>query len=1088
MGTVNQSAVINACAVKEVGTFERLRRAVPVVLATLIASSSSAQQSASSAIVGHVTDATHAGLPGATVTVRNVGTSAQRVVVTDEEGRFAVPGLLAATYQVRVDLAGFQSAVIDELVLRNGETARPALTLNLAALNESVSVRAESPLLQTQSASVSAVITDKMLEQLPVAGRTLLNITILAPGVSPRDFQRGTFFGRRDQYVTVEGGRDSSTNYTIDGVYVRSLRWNNLSLNPPLDAVQEVNLLRNSFSTEYGQGQAIVSMVTKSGTNRFSGSASEYFRDQALNARNYFSSSNPPYRRNQYGFTSGGPVIRQKAFVFGAYERLTERRGETQFATVPNPAWLRGDFSNVALAIVDPLTGLPFPGNRIPQARITPFAALQLETIPAPNATGPNNYTTVHDFTENNDAVTLRFDEVLNAKHSLFERYIWYDSQQVSPGAITDTGRPQQGRNLALGHTWVLSPSIVNEIRFGYNYAYHIGESLYGDEDYRSRNWVADIGLRSLFGSEAREYYGRPGATIAGFGGIVAGTGIQPGATDHIFSISNATSKVAGAHHLRFGVQAEFRKVFMTTTTGARGGFTFNGRATGRANSQPHAVADFLLGYCSTCTGTFGSSDSNYLSPTVAPFIDDLWQVNDKLTIQTGLRWEYLAPWHETNDIEGSFDPASGKIAYHKVPDNVSDSLRPLIIDQDNFYPAGIVRRDLNNFGPRIGAVYSLNDRTVLRSGFGLYFDNLNLNELQFTRLVPPFTGRFDLSPTGSQLVNVADLFPDPRLVTSFPTPFSMDPRNVTAYTRQWNVNVQRRLARDYIFEVAYTGSQSRHEHKRYQLNQPREGTEPLAERLPYPQFAPAILTSSDTGHGDFKGVSFRVDKRFSQGLFFTGSYQLSKNMDNNSGEIEANDTAFAWDPEADWGLSRYDRRHRSSISFGYELPWGDGKHWLAGGGPLALVFGNWQLAGAIRLQSGIPLSVGVNPIQNLGSFVPSRANFAPGRQGDKGQLANPTPQLWFDPTAYTVPAAGFQGTAGRNTIIGPPFRRTDLAFAKRFPIATTRRLEVRAEVFNVFNNTNFGAPSTNISNPTAGIITAADDARNMQFAVRMIW
>lgn len=1054
-----------------------------------VSAGAAAQQSASSAIVGQVLDPSEGGLPGAAVTVTNVGTGAQRSVVTDSAGRFSVPGLLAATYHVRIELPGFQSAELQQVVVRSGDTVRPIIKLELAAVAEQVNVVGEAPLLQTQSASVGSVINEKMLEDLPVAGRTLLNITTLSPGVTPRDFQRGTFFGRRDQYVTVEGGRDSSTNYAIDGVYVRSLRWNNLSLNPALDSVQEVNLLRNSFSTEYGQGQAVVSMVTKSGTNRFTGSAFEYFRDDAMNARNYFATSTPPYRRNQYGFTSGGPVVRSRVFAFGAFEGLRERRGEVQFASVPDPAWLRGDFSNVATPILDPLTGQPFPDNRIPQSRITPFAALQLDAIPAPTSSGAsNNYQTVRDFVEDTDTVTLRFDQVMNTSHTLFQRLIWYDSQQVIPGAITDTGRPQKGRNLAVGHTWVISPSVVNEIRFGYNYAFHSGQSLYGTEDYLARNFVADTGLRNLYGQEDPVYYGRPGASIAGFGGIVPATGVQPGATDNIFSISNATSKVAGAHNLRFGFQAEYRKVFMTTTTGARGGFTFNGRATGGANRQPNAVADFLLGYCSTCTGTFGSSDSDYVSPTFAPFIDDIWQVNRRLTLQMGLRWEYLAPWREVNNIEGSFDPATGRIGYHRVPANIPASLRPLVIEQDNFYPAGIVQPDLNNFGPRVGAVYALNDRTVVRAGFGLYFDNLNLNELQFTRLVPPFTGRFDLSPTGTELVNVADLFPDPQLVTSFPTPFSMDPDNVTAYTRQWNVNVQRTLGRDYMFEVAYTASQSRHEHKRYQLNQPREGTAPLAERLPYPQFAPAILTSSDTGRGDFKGVSFRLEKRFSQGLFFTGSYQVSKNMDNNSGEVEANDTAFAWDHDADWSLSRYDRRHRSAISVGYELPWGAGRRWLSGGGVLAYLFGNWQVSGATRMQSGIPFSVGVNALQNLGSFVPSRADFAPGREDDKGELESPTAARWFDASAYTVPAAGFQGRAGRNTLIGPPFRRTDIALSKRFVFAGDMRLEFRGEIFNVFNNTNFGLPAANISNANVGSITTADEARSGQLAVRLVW
>ena len=392
--------------------------------------------------------------------------------------------------------------------------------------------------------------------------------------------------------------------------------------------------------------------------------------------------------------------------------------------------------------------------------------------------------------------------------------------------------------------------------------------------------------------------------------------------------------------------------------------------------------------------------------------------------------------------------------------------------------------------------VYQLNSRTLLRSGFGLYFDNLNLNELQFTRLVPPFSGRYDASPTGTQLVNVADLYPDPRLTATFPTPFSMNPANVSAYVRQWNVNVQRTLGRQYVLEVAYTGSQSRHEHKRFNLNQPREGTAPQAERLPYPQFAPALLTSSDTGHGDFKGVSVRLDKRFADGLFFTGSYQLSRNRDNNSREIEANDTAFAWDHEAVWALSRYDRTHRSAISFGYELPWGAGKRWLATPGAMSRILGDWQLSGAVRMQSGVPFSVSVSALQNLGSFVPQRGNFAPGREGDKGELDHLTEMTylgvtalrWFDPTAYAVPSAGFQGRAGRNTLRGPSYRRLDVALAKHFPFNPASRVELRAEIFNILNTTNFGTPAANISNSNAGVITSADDARNAQLSLRVVW
>ena len=322
-------------------------------------------------------------------------------------------------------------------------------------------------------------------------------------------------------------------------------------------------------------------------------------------------------------------------------------------------------------------------------------------------------------------------------------------------------------------------------------------------------------------------------------------------------------------------------------------------------SSPGNPVADFLLGYCSTCTGAFGSSRSTYNSFTFAPFIDDVWNVSRKMTLQLGLRWEYLAPWVEENGLEGAFDPVSGKIAYHQVPTNLPPQLVPLVNSQDGFYGPGIMEKDLNNFGPRVGVAYNLDDRTVVRSGFGVYYDNLNLNELQFTRLVPPFYGQFSLTPVRTAPLQVDTLFPNLDQIPQFPAPFSLDPANRTAYSVQWNANVQRTLGRSYLVEVAYTGSKSYNEHKRFNINQARPGTTPIETRVPYPAFQSAILYSSDGGYASFNGVSFRLEKRYSSGLFFLANYQLSKNSDNGSGEVEANDTAFAWDLAADESYSR---------------------------------------------------------------------------------------------------------------------------------------------------------------------------------------
>ena len=1050
---------------------------VSVAISLLLVSVAvSAQQSASSGLAGQVTDSSQAAIPGATVTVTNVGTNAQRTAMTDGEGRFSVPALPPATYHITVELQGFRTAELQNFVLRQGETARPTVTLSVATVSETVTVTGEAPLLQTQSASVGQVINEKQIEDLPLNGRNVLSLASLSAGVTPRNFARNTQFGRRNQFITVEGGRDSSTNYTIDGVYVRSLRFNNLSLNPPIDAVQEVSLLRNSFSTEYGQGQAVVSIVTKSGTNQPHGSAYEFYRGDRFDAKNFFAPRKPEYKRNQFGGTGGGPVVHNKFFVFGAYEGLRTVQGQPFLGSVPSQAFLSGNFSALATPIRDPLTGQPFPGNIIPATRFSKFANILAPTIPAPNSAGANNYTIIRNFVDDANTATVRADQTLSGNHGLFERFMYYKGSQLQPAAFTSTDLPQRGRNLAVGHTWVMSSSWVNEVRFGYNYAYHLNAPVSPD----GRNWTSDLGLRNLAAATFPLAYGRPNVAIAGFSGQGEGGNTQ-GATENIYSLSNATSKTFGGHTLRFGLQAQFRKFEHLTDNSTRGNFTFNGNFTG------NAVADFLLGYCSTCAGAFGASGATYHSPTVAPFIDDNWQVTDKMSLQLGLRWEYLAPWAEQDGVEAAFDAATGKIGYNALPATMPAALVPLVHQQAHYFPDGILQKDLNNWGPRVGMAYNLTNRMVLRSGFGVYYDNLNLNELQFTRLIPPYYGQFSLNPAVAEPLQVDTLFPDLNNIPQFPAPFSLDPNNRTPYTVQWNVNLQRSLWRDYVLEAAYTGSRSRNLSKRYNINQADFGTTPINSRLPFPQFQPAMLYSAAIGTADFKGFSLRLEKRYSAGLFFLANYQLSENRDNGSGEVEANDTAFRTNPDADESLSRYHQRHRGAFSFGYELPFGEGRRWLTSRGPVAYVLGGWQVQGVVRAGSGFPFTLSGTNVCQCGSFVPQRVNYAPGREGDRGKLDNPTVAQWYDKTAYVLPAAGFQGTAGRNRLIGPSSKQVDFSVSKRFPLRAAH-LEFRAEIFNLFNTTNFGQPDGNINNVTAGVISTADDARNMQFGIRLAW
>jgi hypothetical protein len=449
------------------------------------------------------------------------------------------------------------------------------------------------------------------------------------------------------------------------------------------------------------------------------------------------------------------------------------------------------------------------------------------------------------------------------------------------------------------------------------------------------------------------------------------------------------------------------------------------------------------------------------------------------------VRWDYLAPWKEQSNQEGTFDPVSGKIGYHVVPSNSPASLAPLIINQTDFYPSGILSPDLKDWSPRVGIAYSVASHTVVRTGFGLYYDNLNLNELQFTRLVPPFYGNYTLNPSKTSPLLVDALFPSLDNIAQFPAPFSINPNNRTPYVMQWNFNIQQSFARNYVLEIAYTGSGGHRLSKRFNQNQADFGTTPLPSRLPYPQFQAGILTSMADANSSFNAASIRLEKRYSSGLFFLANYQFSKNIDNNSGEVEANDTAFRTNKKLDRALSRYNQAHRSSLSFGYELPFGKGKPWLANGGPMAYVLGGWQIQSAAVLLSGFPFTPTSTNVCNCGSFVPNRVNAVkPGF----GNLDNPTVNQWFDVKAFALPASGFQGNAGRNVITGPAFRDLDFSVSKNFPITENVRLQYRGEFFNILNHPNFGFPDANISNVTAGVISSAYDGRNVQMALRLIF
>jgi TonB dependent receptor len=603
--------------------------------------------------------------------------------------------------------------------------------------------------------------------------------------VSPAQFNNtGTpgQFGTRSLYITVDGGRASSTNYVLDGVYVRSLRFNVLSMQPSVETLQEFNLLRSSFSTEYGQGQAAVSMVTKSGSNQIHGSLFEYTRSSIFDARNYFSTyaqypHKPVFHRNQFGGTIGAPIVKDKIFIFAGYEGLRSSQSIPQVGNFPTQAQL----------------GTP----------TYLFAQVLQPSFPVPNCTscGTNNYSVTAIEPNNYDQGVIRSDQTLSSKHTLFERYVYYTASEIVPTVQNGTSYPQLGHNVSVGDTYLISPTIVNEVRLGYNRAYGFTNQV---NPVPGRNWVQEAGLQNISGGVTPSEYGRPTVTITGYTGL-GEAGNSQGDTENIYSIGDTVSDVIGKHTLRAGAQFQWRQIRQLTDTPARGSFTFASLAADQA------------GVCSICQAGSGSSLGHYTDNTYGIFMNGIWQLGHRVTVNYGLQWEYASPFVEKNGLAGMFDPNTGLITFHKVPSNIPAVLLPHVNTTPNFFPAGMVQPDKRGFGPRLGLAFQASPGTVARIGYGVYFDNTNINELQFQRNIPPFY--FNATINNASFITQTPM-PGLNQLPSIPAPFSLYPGNRNPYTQEWTVSVQQDLGHSTVLELGYTGSVTHKLWKRFDQNE----------------------------------------------------------------------------------------------------------------------------------------------------------------------------------------------------------------------------------------------------------------------------
>jgi hypothetical protein len=1021
-------------------------------------------------IRGVVVDQTGARLPGVEIKVLREETNETRQAVSDRQGYFAFPELSPGPYSIEARLPGF-TIFRNRVDLAVGQQLwlEPELVVTTTATVMTGGSESTLPLLERNSPALATLIDQDLVEKVPLDGRNFLELALLTPGTVPAP-QGSASSVRGDFAFSTNGAREDFNNFVLDGVYNIDPKLNTPSVRPPVDGIREFQVVSSTYDASFGRNAAgQVNVLTRSGSNTITGSAYEFFRNQALAARNHFvpeGEPEPDYERHQFGGALGGPIVRNRTFFFADYERTWLREGITRVTNVPTAQERAGHFSQSAFPRpIDPVSGQPLPGGLLPPFFIHPTGAAIANLYPLPNRSTPfANYVSSPVQSDDIHQFDGKVEHTLKDTIRLAARYSVSDRGLIEPFAGTGFARipgfgndvARRGQNLALSSTQA-SSRYVNDVRFGYNRV-HIGVF---PEDTTVTN--ASVGLPTL-STKSRDA-GLSLISIAGYSPIGHEYNNPQESTSDTFQISDTLTTAFGAHLLKAGVdwygirQAAFRDVQ------ARGFLTFIQQAyTG------NALADLLLGLPALTGGAQLDNPQNLRTSSFSLFAHDDWRAARRLTLSLGLRYDYMTPPVDKDDRANLYDPSTGSV----VP-----------VGSGNV-PRGGYEADANNFGPRAGFAWTLDDleRWVVRGGYGVYYNQGALATSEGLYFNPPY-------------FNLNVYFPVPglpplTLQNPFPPNFPVYiPQSATAYQpdlqtpwlEHWNVNVQHQIGRGRGIEVAYVGSRGHDLISARDLNQPAPS--PRVPNLrPNPLFADITLIES-RGRSRYNALQVKFRQQMVDDLSALVSYTVGKSTDDASGFFtSAGDPNFPQDsrhPEAEEGRSSFDVRHRLAASLSYVLPFTANK-WVS----------DWQLQAVATIESGRPFTVAVHPDIDASNTGRSNLGFGyndrPNVTGDPALSESDRSETrWFDTGAFSMPAFGTFGNSGRNTLEGPGFRNLNLAVIKLIPLGGVR-LQGRFEVFNLFNTTNLDLPDAFLGSPTFGQILSAQAPRRIQLGVRALF
>jgi hypothetical protein len=1023
-------------------------------------------QTVRGSIGGSVADTSGKPVPGARVDVIEGDTGRKRSATTDSRGDFTVTSLSPGTYRIDVERDGFRR-YLQTIELAVNQEVHVDVPLLPGQRTEQVSVFGLAPLTRTESAAIGGVIDTRSILGLPLDGRNFYELSLLLPGVvPPAPGSAGSVRG--DFAINVNGGREDANNFLLDGVYNGDPKLNGFAVNPPVDAIREFEVLASAYDTSFGRnagGQ--VNVVMKSGTNQLHGTVYEFFRNADLNARNFFAppdQPSPQYQRNQFGASAGAPVVKNRTFVFADYQGTRLRDGITTIANVPTLAERNGDFSQSASPPVNPLSGQPFPGNQIPKYYLDPVGVAIANLYPLPNRNVPGaNYISSPAGRDRDDQFDVRVDHMVSPRSEISARYSFSDrllyepftgpSYSLVPGYGDNV--PRRAQNAMIGETHVFTPSLLNEVRAGFDRV-----ALRVTQENVNNNLNAKVGL-PVISTNPRDtglsFISAPGYSPIGD----ESNNPQRGVTNDYQVLDQATW-TTGRHLVRFGFDFRILQQNAFRDVEARGLIDFSGLIAG------NALAELLLG-APTTTGVARLDNPEHLrGKSYDGFAQDTFRVRPDLTITFGLRYEYNTPPVDAQNRANLFDPAAGNLVQ---------------VGTDGL-PRGGFNPDRRDFAPRAGVAWSPGGKgkTVLRAGYGIYYDQSSLAPSEGLYFSPPYFNLQLFFPVqGVYNLTLDNPFPAdfPFGVPMSATAFQRDMR--TPYMQQWNVNVQRQLGASRLLEVGYVASKGTHLYGARDINQPQPSDAATYQR-PLPQFADIDILQSG-GNSSYNSLQARFEQRLHAGLSALASYTYAKSIDDGSSFFtstgDPNFPQNSYDLKAERGRSNFDIRHRASISFAYDLPF-KGRLW-----------GGWQTFGILTFQTGQPFTVALQPYFDNANTGISNLGFGANDRPDvirNPNISTRTPQQWFDTSAFVIPPRGNFGNAGRNIVTGPGSQTVNVSLIRNVRIAERTTLQFRAESFNLLNHTNFGLPDNFVGDAAFGQVLSAADPRRFQLGLKVLF